>query len=172
MDRNDMSSEGVVLPEGRVAVVVAAALEFLAASVSFFMSFESGARRERLLTTFPCAFVVPDVRVSTFLVSLEVIAAGEVLVAIWRQALERTLVGVGANVFFEACLSIEDFVAAVVGTRDCFQIGWTNTARGLRRGDGGAVAVAELVLLFRLGHVKVRDGIIIVIRVRRHDGEK
>ena len=83
-----------------ITVIVPLTLKLLFAFMSCLMSSQSRTGREGPVTILPSAFVVTNIRVSTLLVSFEMVAAHKVFVAILDGTFERTFVAVRAKVFF------------------------------------------------------------------------
>lgn len=77
---------------------------------------QASAGREALAAASPCAAVVSDFRVCTLEVVFQMSFAKVSFRATLIRALENSVVGVGSDVFFQACGAIECFRAILIHT--------------------------------------------------------
>jgi hypothetical protein len=105
----------------RAGRIIRAAI-FLSPFMCGHMASKSCASGKFLSTTFPVAHVVPNFSVGALDVMIKVRITQEVFIAPVMRAFINSVVGMGAEMVFEARRAIECLVAAAMGALKCLQL--------------------------------------------------
>jgi hypothetical protein len=111
---NDMSLQGILLPEGLVAISEPSTSISFVTYVSSQMVSQPSTGDEALATAFPGAFVVADFGVGTFDVVLQVAVSQIRIGTSWVRALASSVISVSSKVFFESRRPVESFRAVLM----------------------------------------------------------